>query len=245
MKHIPNAITLINLFTGCIAVASAFSGDAYTAAWLILFCAFLDFLDGTAARVLKAGSELGKQLDSLADLISFGMAPATILFTYLRTSPDAGHYQQILSSHLPYFAFLITVFSALRLARFNIDTRQTNSFIGLPTPANALFFAFIPLVLTISPSQGLIYASLVDFTASTPAMLITALLLSWLLIAPVNMFSMKFKSLKIRDNIVRYIFIISIVALFLFLGWESMTLIIPAYILTSFIVWIIRGPLAN
>ena len=235
MKTIPNIITLINLFLGCMAVSAAFAGQPASAGGLIIICAILDFLDGTAARLLKAGSEMGKQLDSLADLISFGLAPAAIMFYYMSTSPHTPGMNAWLAGHAPYLAFLLTICSAIRLARFNTDPRQTSSFIGLPTPANAMFFATIPLVISYSGKQGLVYTMLVDLTASIPLMGILLLLFSWLLISPIHMFSLKFKSLGVRKNATRYVFLVLVIMLFLLVGWESMPLIMLLYIGTSII----------
>ena len=233
MKQLPNIITLLNLFIGCMAVAAAFSGQSDRAAMLVIVCAVLDFLDGTLARVLKAESELGKQLDSLADLVSFGLAPAAIMYYYMRSSPDFPLFGAAAAIHLPALAFLITVFSALRLARFNTDPRQRSSFIGLPTPANALFFISIPLTISFSAQQGLIYGMLVDITRSSLAMGAIILVFSWLLVAPVRMFSLKITSLKLKENSMQYLFVLTVILLFIFVGWESITLIIPVYILIS------------
>lgn len=240
MIHIPNAITLLNLLFGCLAIVSAFSGNPAGAAQLIIICAILDFLDGTAARILKAGSEIGKQLDSLADLISFGLAPAAIMFHYMRSSPDMIGSQNSLLSYLPYFAFLITICSALRLARFNIDTRQIHAFVGLPTPANALFFASIPLAITYSANQGIVYDALVSLTSNKLLMAATILFFSWLLISPVKMFSLKFKSLAVKDNLTRYVFLTLSAIFLLLMGWDSTPLVILLYIIMSVAEGLIR-----
>jgi len=140
-KHIPNFITCLNLFSGCVASYLAFKGNYQGAFVAILFAAVFDFLDGFAARLLKAYSPMGKELDSLADMISFGLAPGAIVFSLLT---DTG-----INEWLPFAGFLIPVFSGLRLAKFNIDDRQTSSFLGLPVPANAIFWAGI--VYSFSP----------------------------------------------------------------------------------------------
>lgn len=241
MIHIPNAITLLNLLLGCLAIVSALSGNTVAAAQLIIICAVLDFLDGTAARILKAGSEIGKQLDSLADLVSFGLAPAAIMFHLMSISPGLNESQNGLFAYLPYFAFLITICSALRLARFNIDTRQTHAFVGLPTPANALFFASIPLVMTYSSNQGTVYDALVSLTSNILPMAAIILLFSWLLISPVKMFSLKFKSLAVKENLTRYVFLtLSVIFLFL-MGYDSTPLIILLYIIISVSEGLIRN----
>ena len=139
-KQIPNIITLLNLFSGTIAITLAFNGNFLGVVIWVVIAAIFDFFDGMAARALKAYSPLGKELDSLADVVSFGVAPASALFILMKDSfiyPDA---LQSISHLIPYIAFLIPVFAAYRLAKFNIDTRQSHSFIGLPTPANGLFW---------------------------------------------------------------------------------------------------------
>jgi len=138
-KHIPNSITCLNLFSGCVAVFLAFKGNYEGAIIAILLAAVFDFFDGFAARLLKAYSPMGKELDSLADMVSFGVAPGAIVFSLLSETN--------VCEWLPFLAFLIPVFSGLRLAKFNIDERQTTSFIGLPTPANAIFWAGLAFFL--------------------------------------------------------------------------------------------------
>ncbi|MDR1950913.1 MAG: CDP-diacylglycerol--serine O-phosphatidyltransferase, partial [Bacteroidales bacterium] len=141
-KHLPNTITLANLFCGCLSIVATFSGQIGMAGFLIFLAAIFDFLDGFFAKLLNAQSELGKQLDSLADIVSFGVAPAMIAFRIMHV-----HYDKLPFEFFPYIAFVMVLFSALRLAKFTIDTRQTEHFIGMPTPANALFWASLPLVL--------------------------------------------------------------------------------------------------
>ena len=137
-KHIPNTITMLNLVSGCIGISIALTGRLYEASYFIGIAALFDFLDGFTARLLNVRSEIGKQLDSLADVVSFGLLPGMIIFMMMMNSanlPDSGFLNQ---NPLPFLAFLIPVFSALRLAKFNLDTRQSNSFLGLPTPATAI-----------------------------------------------------------------------------------------------------------
>ena len=148
-KHLPNAITCLNLLSGCIALYFAFNQHLNYAAYMVGIAAILDFMDGLLARALKAYSEIGKQLDSLADMVSFGVVPGTILFGLL-TRADAAP-TGIPEDILPFFGFIVTIFSALRLAKFNIDTRQAESFIGVPTPACSIFIASLPLLLEASP----------------------------------------------------------------------------------------------
>ena len=139
-KHIPNTITSLNLFSGSIAIVMAFEGAYIWVVFWVIIAAIFDFFDGMAARLLNAYSDIGKELDSLADVVSFGVAPAVAVFTLLRN--DIIYHESLIfiQPYIPYLAFVIPIFSALRLAKFNIDERQTSSFIGLPTPANALFW---------------------------------------------------------------------------------------------------------
>src|SRR6201996_9032088 len=142
-KHLPNAITCANLFSGCVGIVLAFKGELIAAAYAIFLSAIFDFFDGLASRVLKSFSGIGKDLDSLADMVSFGVLPAVIMYQILLQA----HQIDKISDYLNFIAFLIPVFSALRLAKFNVDTRQAENFIGLPTPANAILIASFPIIL--------------------------------------------------------------------------------------------------
>ncbi len=230
-KNIPNTITLINMFLGCLAVVLALEGSMALAALIILGCSLLDFLDGFFARILKAGSPLGQQLDSLADLISFGMAPAAMAFTYLREAMPTE--VQTWALILPYLAFSLAVFSGLRLAKFNIDTRQRAFFIGLPTPANALFFASFPFVQAYAPQVGII-SGVIDAIAENPWMMLGLVtVFSWLLVSPVSMFSMKFSNLNLRANAIRYAFIAGALLLLLAFGLQAPPVIMVFYLILS------------
>lgn len=231
---IPNTITLINLFLGCAAIVAAFEGLLAPAALLILACAILDFLDGAIARWFQAGSETGKQLDSLADLVSFGVAPACIMYQYLvvslyRVNPESSIFVW------PMLAFLIAVFSGLRLAIFNTDERQHTHFVGLPTPANALLIASIPFVLEFAATEHVIHRALVAATTHFPFMVILSLVLALLLVAPVNMFSLKTESLKWAENRIRYIFLAGCVLLLITFGLAAAPLFLIFYIILSVI----------
>ncbi len=231
MKWIPNSISLLNLIIGCIAVAIAFGGDLYTAAILTLLCSILDFLDGATARWLNAGSETGKQLDALADLISFGLTPAVVMFIYISNSlyeVNQSGIAFVLSSP----AFLITAMSALRLARFSADTEDKSWFTGLPTPANALLIVSVPFVLGITV-EGAIHSFLEIFIQSTPALLIVVLLLSFLLVAPVRMFSLKVRNFGWKDNRIRYIFLACCILLLITFGLSAAPLFLIFYIILS------------
>ncbi len=230
-KYLPNVVTLLNLFLGCLAVVMAFQEQLVLAGMFVVIGSLLDFVDGFLARILKAGSVLGEQLDSLADLISFGMAPAAILYQYMADTPQAGGNQVL--SLVPYLAFLITVFSGLRLAIFNVDTRQRTHFVGLPTPANALFFVSFPLVMAFPGWQSIISQGVAPLTANLWMMLALVLLFSWLLVSPIRMFSLKFTSLKWTGNQVRFIFLAASLLLFLIFQVSSIPLVVIFYIILS------------
>lgn len=222
-KHIPNAITSLNLFSGCVACVMAFESNYEYAFFFILLGAFFDFFDGMAARLLKVTSNIGKELDSLADDISFGAAPAFIVFSLFKEV----HYPSFLiglENYLPYLAFIIAVFSALRLAKFNIDTRQTSSFIGLPTPANALFWGSL-----IVGSHDFLTSPL--FNACY--LLILVFIFSYLLVAEFPMFSLKFKTLQWKDNKTSFTFLLVCIPLLIFGGISGISAIILWYILLS------------
>ncbi|MDD6472724.1 MAG: CDP-alcohol phosphatidyltransferase family protein [Bacteroidales bacterium] len=199
-KSIPNGLTCLNLFCGCVASVYAFNHDFDMALLFIALSAVFDFLDGMAARVLKAFSLIGKDLDSLADDVSFGFAPSVIVFSFMQEIMySSGGEEMIGLSFLPYVAFLIAVFSALRLAKFNNDTRQTSSFVGLPVPANALFWASLVAAY---------HDSLLEFTYILPVMIILVCFFSYMLVSEIPMFSLKFKSLRVKDNLIQYIFLL-------------------------------------
>jgi len=219
-KHIPNAITSLNLFSGCIAIVFAMEGAYLTAACLIALSAVFDFLDGFAARLLHAYSPMGKELDSLADIVSFGVAPGILIYSFLSDLALSTNNPQFLA----YFAFLIPVFSALRLANFNLDERQTSSFIGLPTPANAIFWAF---------GIGSSFEYLLDATIDPKIVVAFILLFSWLLVSGVPMFSLKFKNYKWLGNRLRYYFLAGCVLLLILLGLPGLSACILWYISLS------------
>ena len=226
-KHIPNAITCLNLFAGCLALYFAFEGQLVYTAYLVGIAAVFDFLDGMVARVLKAYSEIGKQLDSLADMVSFGVVPGAMMFVLLQRADAA--VLGIPADIVAFSGFLITIFSALRLAKFNIDTRQTTSFIGLPTPACTLFVASLPLILR--------YGDLIHYEIilNPPVLLGLTVLLSFLLVAELPLFALKFTNLTWQDNSVRFIFLGLSVILVALLKFAAIPLIIVLYIVLSII----------
>ena len=216
-KHIPNFITMLNLFTGSVAVYFALNGNFTVSFFSNRISRCFDFLDGLAARALKAYSPMGKELDSLADVISFGLAPGFIVFSLVEQ-------QSQLPEWLKFVGLIIPVFSALRLAKFNIDENQTTSFIGLPTPANAIFWA------------GMGY-SFSEWMIENPLLTIAlTIILSGLLVSKLPMFSLKFKSLKWNQNRMQYIFLAGCVLLLIIFGWNAFALIIGWYILGSAIL---------
>ena len=224
-KHIPNAITCLNLFCGCIGIVLAFNENLIGASYAIIIAAGLDFLDGYIARLLKAFSDLGKELDSLADVVSFGVLPSVIMFQLFLQAPQLG----MLSSYINYSAFIIAIFSALRLAKFNIDTRQEDHFLGLPTPANALLIASLPFIVSGSN------LFLKNYILNAFFLFIFSLGMSILLVMEIPLMSLKFKSLKINDNLYRYILIILSALLILIFKFAAVPIVIFLYILLSII----------
>ena len=224
-KHIPNAITCLNLFSGCIGIVLAFNGNLIGASYAIVIAAIFDFLDGFIARLLSAFSDIGKELDSLADIVSFGVLPSVIIYHLFLQAPQLGG----LSQYINYSAFLIAIFSALRLAKFNIDTRQEENFIGLPTPANALLIASLPLIIA---GDNLF---LRDYILNAFFLFIFSLGMSILLVLEIPLMSLKFKSLSFNDNLYRYILIILTVLLILIFKFVAVPVVIFLYILLSII----------
>jgi CDP-diacylglycerol--serine O-phosphatidyltransferase len=267
-RNIPNAITCGNLLCGCLAIVFSLKGNLTLAAYLVGLAAILDFFDGFAARMLKVSSPIGKDLDSLADMVTFGVVPGLIMYQLIKMSigfsadvhintiggnlelmtykPEPYHY------YLPFLAFIIPVFSAIRLAKFNNDTRQTDQFIGLPTPANAIFISSLVLLNT-----NFIYHVYDDFQLSLsfkhvaavqevssffgnwlfhPGILIViTIMFSILLVAELPLFSLKFKQFNWKGNEIRYLFLISCILLLIIFSYAGISLSILFYILLSFL----------
>jgi len=201
------------------------------AAWFIGLAAVFDFMDGMLARILDAKSDIGVQLDSLADVISFGLAPAMILFQMMdRTNNEPVMLWYDLNIFLV-IAFIIPVFSALRLAKFNIGNWQSEDFFGLPVPANAIFFASLPLVMLQAESTGVGF--LQRFLSDYWILFFLAVIFSGLLVSNIRLFSMKFKNFAIKDNLLRYILLVIFVALFIWKGFFALPLTIILYMLLS------------
>ena len=221
-KHIPNAITCCNLLSGCISCVMAMEGNFVLALTFIVLGAVFDFFDGMVARLLKVSSPLGVQIDSLADDITFGFAPSFMVFMYMQglTLPE---YLAPVADILPFAPFLISAFSALRLAKFNIDKRQTSTFIGLPTPANALFWASLVVG----------YGNFISELNYGWLLMLGLIILScYLLVAEIPMFSMKIKYFAWRANKIRYSFLI-VSAPMLLLGVGAAVPIISLYVAIS------------
>ena len=222
-KHRPNTITCCNLLSGCVAAVYAFEGVYPLAFAFIIAGAVFDFFDGLSARALKVSSPIGKELDSLADVITFGFAPATMVFSWLRECADA-YLDMLIAFAMPFVAFLLVAFSALRLAKFNVDERQTSSFVGLPTPANALFWG----ALVIGSHDAI-----VEQPYGWVLVLGLVLLFSWLLVAEIPMFSLKFKNLSWKCNRIVYIFLLVSLVLLIVLGLNGLSAVIGWYIILS------------
>lgn len=222
-RHIPNFVTCCNLLSGCIAAVMAFQAQYEAATLFIILGATFDFFDGMLARLFHVSGPLGKELDSLADDITFGLAPSVIVFSLFKEVQYPAFMQPI-EAYFPYTAFIIDAFSALRLGKFNIDPRQSSSFIGLPTPANALFWGSLVVgghSFLTSPSFNALY------------LFILVLLMSYLLVAELPMFSLKFKNLSWKDNQTSYIFLLVCIPLLAVFHISGFAAIILWYILLS------------
>jgi CDP-diacylglycerol--serine O-phosphatidyltransferase len=226
-KYIPNFITCLNLISGCFSTFFAIKGMLEIASLFILVAAVFDFLDGFFARLLKVQSPIGVDMDSLADLCSFGIAPAMILLTWMQqcllNQPLA--LQESMARYLVYIAFIIPALSAVRLAKFNHDERQRNDFIGLATPANALFLGFLHFIsetLTIVTNFWVLVA--------------LAIIFSLLLVSDLNMFSLKFKTFGFKENMPRYIFLAISLILLSIMQFGAFPIIIFCYILLSLVL---------
>ena len=225
-KHIPNTITCLNLISGCIATYFAFQSNYGMALLFIVIGAVFDFFDGMVARLLHVSSPIGKELDSLADDITFGFAPSAIVFGFLKEIGAEANSSLILHSSLPFVVFVMAAFSALRLAKFNLDERQALGFIGLPTPANALFWGSLIvgsgdwLKTFIGPNLSLVILAGVFISC-------------WLLVAEIPMFALKFKTWGWKGNEIKYVFLITCLPLLILLGISGLAVIIAWYVVLS------------
>jgi len=217
-KHIPNTITCCNLLSGCMAVMAAFNSDAWRTLLWVVAGALFDFCDGLSARLLKSYSPIGKELDSLADLVTFGLAPAILCLMTLR---GFSYANDTIATIIPYTGLVLVVFAALRLAKFNTDERQTSSFLGLAVPANALFWC------------GLFQFDFSALPAAAGIITPPVFFFSWLMISEIPMFSLKFKNLKWSDNKIRFIFLAVSAVILIVLRERGLAAIIGWYIILS------------
>ncbi|MBT8320735.1 MAG: CDP-alcohol phosphatidyltransferase family protein [Eudoraea sp.] len=240
-RHIPQLLTLFNVLSGCIAVVFAVLNELHLAALFVIIGIFFDFFDGLAARALNAQSELGIQLDSLADMITCGLVPGIVMFQLLGMSQTGGwninDFNPALregplgwDSILPFVGFLITLASAYRLARFNIDEDQVTSFIGLPTPANALLIISFPLILLYQGNDALN-----ELILNPWFLLAVTLVSSFLLNANIPLFALKFKTWSFKDNALRYTFILMSLVFLMTMKYLAVAAIVVFYILSSLI----------
>lgn len=232
-KHIPNLLTLGNLLSGTIATIFAVEGDFVSAGLFVVLGIFFDFLDGFVARILKVSGELGKQLDSLADMVTSGVVPGIIMFQLLKNrTEETGDFSNgfNLQDYLPYLGLLLTLGACYRLAKFNIDTRQSDSFIGLPTPAMSLFVISLPLIVEYSNDS-----IITDLVQNNYFLIAVTLILTYLMNAELPLFSLKFKDYNLKNNVMKYFFLITSIGLIIILKYISIPLIIVFYVLLSVI----------
>ncbi|MCF6333304.1 MAG: CDP-diacylglycerol--serine O-phosphatidyltransferase [Draconibacterium sp.] len=241
IAQIPNFITSLNIVMGTLATFFAIDGHLIWAGVFICMASIFDFLDGFTARLLNAYSEVGKQLDSLADVVSFGIAPGAILFTLLEFSLfgknqliyeiSANWYQWLIL----FSAFLIPVFGAIRLARFNVDTSDEPFFRGLPIPVNGLFWASLGLMLELPK-----YQEVLQVLYSTKNLLMMGIFFSGMMVIPLPMFSLKPKSFRWNENWYRYIFLIIALLLIAVFNIYGMVLTIFAYIILNVLFYLLK-----
>jgi CDP-diacylglycerol--serine O-phosphatidyltransferase len=225
-KHIPNLITLLNLLCGCIALVFAGEANFEMAFFFVCLGIFFDFFDGFFARLFHVSSPLGLQLDSLADMVTSGVVPGFVLFKMLSNSVNSDPSLM----YLPYLGFIITLGSCYRLANFNIDTRQTDSFIGLPTPANALFILSLPLLLKNSDSLLVL-----ELLINPWVLIIISMLSAYILNAEIPLFALKIKKFNLKDNALQLFFLLISILLLVYLQFAGVALIIVFYVLLSII----------
>ena len=240
-KNIANIITLSNLLCGLISILYAFGGHLNIASGVVILGAILDLLDGFFARLLKTHSTIGKQLDSMADLITFGVAPAIIMFQLLFLleynvffNPFENWESRIAykKSFIAYTALLIPLFSALRLSKFNIDKKQTHNFIGMPTPESALFLISIAVIINSYPNYFLL-----DYITNIKTISILIVIICFLMVSKLPLFSLKFKNYNWSENKMRYLFIICIIILL----WQFYFAAIPFIVILHIILSILNN----
>lgn len=234
-KHIPNLFTFLNLSSGLIGILFVLENQLTAAALMVLLGIFFDFFDGFFARILKVTSELGKQLDSLADVVTSGVVPGFVIFQLLKQSTASWGGNEVLDmlqagNYLPFIGLMIPLASAYRLANFNIDERQTSSFVGLPTPANALLIVSVPLIIAYSQNSEIVEL------IQRPYFLVGITIVgTYLLNAEIPLFALKFKNYQFKENALKYIFILLVVLLVSFLQFVAIPIIIVLYVILSII----------
>jgi CDP-diacylglycerol---serine O-phosphatidyltransferase len=227
-KNIPNIFTCLNLLCGCIAIVSVFHGNVIMLASMIFLASMFDFMDGLTARSLNAYSDMGKQLDSLADMVTFGVVPGMILFNMM-VNRDAAEVNSILFGVFKYFPFIVTVFAAFRLAKFNLDQRQASTFSGLPSPAMGILVTSFPLIIKYD------HWNLAHFLSNPFFIISVSIILSVLMVSKIKLFALKFRTLKWNDNKIQFIFLILSVLLFSLFLFTAIPMIIFLYIVLSVI----------
>mgnify|MGYP002629903446 CR=1 FL=1 len=238
-SHIPNLFTLANLFSGTIAAMHAVLGHYELTAIFVVIGIFFDFLDGFIARLLGVSGELGKQLDSLADVVTSGLVPGLLMFLLIKNNVINGSNVEMKIAfgqfepdfgYLPYIAFLLTIAAGYRLAKFNLDTRQSDSFIGLPTPAMSLFVVSLPLIYQTTDIE-MVKTLLLD----NNFLIGIVVVLSFLMNAEIPLFSLKFKDFSLKKNLVKYVFLAVSGAMIVLLKYMAIPLIITFYVVLSMV----------
>jgi CDP-diacylglycerol---serine O-phosphatidyltransferase len=223
LRHLPNALTCGNLLCGCFGILFATRYQLEAAAYCVWLACLLDFFDGFAARLLKVSSPIGKELDSLADMVSFGVLPAMVMYSLLGSA--------VLNPQVAYLAFLIAIFSALRLAKFNVDEKQKDSFIGVPTPANALFIT----------SLVWLPAPLSQWLSNSTFLLTVTFVFSFLLVSPFELIALKFKNFSWKSNQIRFLFMGCCAILLVLFKQSSVSFCILFYIVVSLLASLVSG----
>ena len=231
-RHIPNIITLLNLFCGCIALVFAMKENFEMAFYFVCLGIFFDFFDGFFARLFNVSSPLGLQLDSLADMVTSGVVPGFVMFQMLSNSVNSNPAL----IYFPYLGFIIALGSCYRLANFNIDTRQTDSFIGLPTPANALFILSLPLIVKYSDSLIAL-----ELLTNNWFLVVITLLSAYILNAEIPLFALKVKKFNFKDNVLQIAFVLISLVLLMLFQFSGVALVIVFYVFLSVIMNLITG----
>ncbi|MEM1338105.1 MAG: CDP-alcohol phosphatidyltransferase family protein [Bacteroidota bacterium] len=234
-RHLPNFITLLNLFFGCVAVVFAVMNRLEIAAFFVFLGILCDFLDGLAARALNVSSPLGVQLDSLADMVTSGVVPGIVMFQLLNMAQKGGWNLDLFGMHtdvhvFPFLGFLITLASAYRLAKFNLDENQVADFNGLPTPANTLLILSLPLILLYQNNTTLNTIILNEWF-----LIAVTLLSAFLLNSNISLFALKFDNWSFKDNAVKYLFLIGSLVVLLTLKFLAIPVIIFFYLFSGLI----------